>query len=65
MAQQLPALNAESETPSGSTRRNNVRLGMWIELATICWMTVEAAVAITEIGPESPRPQSGDEWPAT
>lgn len=46
MAQQLPALRPES-APPGSTRQADVRLGVWIEVATIVWMTVEAGVAIT------------------
>jgi divalent metal cation (Fe/Co/Zn/Cd) transporter len=46
MAQQLPVLSSDSAR-SGSARQANVRLGVWIELATIVWMTVEAAVAIT------------------
>jgi divalent metal cation (Fe/Co/Zn/Cd) transporter len=30
-----------------STRKGDVRLGVWIELLTILWMTIEASVAIT------------------
>lgn len=34
-------------TISSSTRLRNVRQGIWIELATVAWMMVEAAVALT------------------
>lgn len=47
MAQQLPILGATDDAPSASHRKGFVRLGVWIELVTILWMTVEAAVAIT------------------
>jgi divalent metal cation (Fe/Co/Zn/Cd) transporter len=47
MARQLPILGATPRAPSASPRKNQVRLGVWIELVTILWMTIEAAVAIT------------------
>lgn len=36
-----------AETPLSVARARNVRLGVWIELATVAWMTVEAAVALS------------------
>src|SRR5260221_883270 len=47
MARQLPMLGAADGAPSASIRKSQVRLGVWIELGTILWMTIEAAVAIT------------------
>src|SRR5690349_18728370 len=39
-----------AEVPASSTtlagRSHNVRLGIWIELVTVAWMIVEAAVAV-------------------
>ncbi len=46
MARQLPVLGASTKVAS-SPRKEHVRLGMWIELVTILWMTIEASVAIT------------------
>jgi divalent metal cation (Fe/Co/Zn/Cd) transporter len=46
MAQQLPVLNARSVLQPASARKSDVRLGVWIELVTILWMTIEASVAI-------------------
>ncbi len=47
MARQLPVLNSASVTQPTSTRKGDIRQGIWIELATILWMTIEASVAIT------------------
>jgi divalent metal cation (Fe/Co/Zn/Cd) transporter len=47
MARQLPILDATDNVLSSSTRKRYVRLGIWLELVTILWMTIEAAVAIT------------------
>jgi len=47
MARQLPILGTPDGVPSATTRESQVRLGVWIELVTILWMTIEAVVAIT------------------
>jgi divalent metal cation (Fe/Co/Zn/Cd) transporter len=47
MAQQLPVLNSANISQPASTRKGDVRLGVWIELVTILWMTIEASIAIT------------------
>jgi divalent metal cation (Fe/Co/Zn/Cd) transporter len=47
MAQQLPAFDSATSARPGFTRERNVRLGVWIELATIAWMALEAGIAIT------------------
>jgi len=47
MARQLPVVGATSPLVTSSPRKEQVRLGVWIELATIVWMTIEASVAIT------------------
>lgn len=47
MARELPTLSATDGAPSASARKSQVRLGVWIELVTILWMTMEAAVAIS------------------
>lgn len=46
MARQLP-VQGTADTPTISIRKNGVRLGVWIELVTILWMTIEACIAIT------------------
>src|SRR5579885_1383389 len=43
MVRPLPILDATDN----SIRKSHVRLGVWIELVTILWMTIEACVAIT------------------
>ena len=47
MARELPVLGTTDGAPSASARTRQVRLGVWIELVTILWMTVEAAIAIS------------------
>src|SRR5258708_31401905 len=47
MARTLPVLNPMSVLQPASTRKGDVRQGVWIELVTILWMTIEASVAIT------------------
>ncbi len=47
MARGLPMLGATDGAPSIPTRQSQVRLGVWIELVTILWMTIEATVAIS------------------
>src|SRR5258707_8482747 len=47
MARTLPVLNSMSVSQPASTRKGDVRQGVWIELVTILWMTMEASVAIT------------------
>jgi hypothetical protein len=47
MARPLPILGATDGAPSAPTRKSQVRLGVWIELVTILWMTIEATVAIS------------------
>ena len=47
MARPLPVLNSAGVSQPASTHKGNVRQGVWIELVTILWMTIEASVAIT------------------
>ncbi len=47
MARQLPVLNSAPVARPASTRKGDIRQGVYIELVTILWMTVEASVAIT------------------
>jgi divalent metal cation (Fe/Co/Zn/Cd) transporter len=47
MARELPVFTSASVSQPASTRKGDVRQGVWIELATILWMTIEASVAIT------------------
>jgi divalent metal cation (Fe/Co/Zn/Cd) transporter len=47
MARPLPVLNAAHVSQPTSPHKGDVRLGVWIELVTILWMTIEASVAIT------------------
>lgn len=47
MARQLPVFNAAPMAQPTSTRKGDVRQGVWIELVTILWMTIEASIAIT------------------
>jgi divalent metal cation (Fe/Co/Zn/Cd) transporter len=47
MARPFPILGATDTSLSDPTRKSQVRLGVWIELVTILWMVIEAAVAIT------------------
>jgi divalent metal cation (Fe/Co/Zn/Cd) transporter len=49
MVRELPVFNATPVSKSSLTlaRKGDLRKGVWIELATIVWMTVEASVAIT------------------
>ena len=46
MARQLPVSNVALATQP-SRRKEQIRLGVWVELVTIGWMTIEASVAIT------------------
>ena len=47
MARQLPMLGTTHGVSSVPKHESSVRLGIWIELVTILWMTIEACVAIT------------------
>src|SRR6202521_6375399 len=47
MARQLPVLGTAPMARPTSTRKGDVRQGVWIELVTIVWMTIEASIAIT------------------
>lgn len=46
MARQLPVLNSTPAAQAAAPRSHHVRLGIWIELVTIVWMTLEASVAL-------------------
>jgi hypothetical protein len=46
MARPLPVLNSTPVAQPASTRKGDVRQGVWIELVTILWMTIEVSVAI-------------------
>ena len=47
MGRQLPVLNTANVSQPSSRRISDIRQGVWIELVTILWMTIEASVAIT------------------
>ena len=47
MARQLQVLGTAPVAQPAPTRKGDIRQGVWIELVTILWMTVEASVAIT------------------
>ncbi len=47
MARQFPVLNTAPVAHPASTRKGDVRQGIWIELVTIVWMVIEASVAIS------------------
>lgn len=48
MARPIKALNVLPSQPSPTgTRAKQVRSGVWIELMTIVWMTIEASVALS------------------
>jgi divalent metal cation (Fe/Co/Zn/Cd) transporter len=47
MARQLPIVGEASRLSSSSGRNDSLRLGVWIELVTILWMTMEASIAIS------------------
>lgn len=47
MARQLPVFTKMPVSQSISTRRGDVRQGIWIELVTILWMTIEGSCAIS------------------
>lgn len=47
MARRLPIFNDALVAQPITTRTSNVRQGVWIELVTILWMTIEASIAIT------------------
>ena len=47
MARSLPVLNTSSTSSSMPTRRDQIRLGIGIEMVTIAWMVIEATVALT------------------
>src|ERR1700693_5754441 len=47
MAQPLKGLHYTPSALQPSTRTGQVRLGVWIELVTIVWMTIEASVALS------------------
>jgi divalent metal cation (Fe/Co/Zn/Cd) transporter len=47
MARPLQERESAPVTQPESTRKGQIRAGIWIELVTIAWMTIEASVAIT------------------
>src|ERR1700674_2490595 len=47
MAQPLKIFNQTSPATQPSTRAGQLRLGVWIELVTIVWMTIEAGVSLS------------------
>lgn len=48
MTQEFPVLSTSAGAPAAfPTRKRIVRQGIWIELATIVWMVIEASVAIS------------------
>ena len=46
MARSLPIVG-EASSITSAPRNEQIRLGVWIELVTIVWMTIEASIAIT------------------
>ncbi|MGO8946976.1 MAG: cation transporter [Ktedonobacterales bacterium] len=47
MAQELPVFDMPAAVQPAATRQGDVAQGIWIEVATILWMTVEAGIALT------------------
>lgn len=47
MVRHLPVFNDAPVAHFTPTRTSDVRQGVWIELVTIVWMTIEASIAIT------------------
>ena len=47
MSRQIPVIPPKPTTLPVSSRSRQVRLGVWIELVTIVWMTIEASVALS------------------
>jgi divalent metal cation (Fe/Co/Zn/Cd) transporter len=47
MARPILPLNSANIAQPGTTRNADLRLGVWTELATILWMTIEASIAIS------------------
>ena len=47
MARQLPVVNSVPVAQPPTTRKRDLRQGIWIELVTIVWMVIEASVAIS------------------
>jgi len=47
MARELPVLNTPPMAQPTTTRKGDVRQGIWIELVTLVWMVIEASVAIS------------------
>jgi divalent metal cation (Fe/Co/Zn/Cd) transporter len=47
MARHLPVVNAVPVAQPTTTRKGDVRQGIWIELVTIVWMVIEASIAIS------------------
>jgi divalent metal cation (Fe/Co/Zn/Cd) transporter len=47
MARELPVLGAAPLVQPTTTRKGDVRQGIWIEGVTIVWMVIEASVAIS------------------
>ncbi len=46
MAQPAKSVEAVNPLSTGTARAGDVRRGVWVDLATICWMLVEASVAL-------------------
>ncbi len=46
MARHLPVRNSVPVAQPPTTRKSDVRQGIWIELVTIVWMVIEASIAI-------------------
>jgi len=47
MARELPVFNTPAVAQPARARQDDVAQGIWIEVATIVWMTVEASIALT------------------
>ncbi len=47
MARELPIVDAVSLVQPTTTRKGDVRQGIWIEGVTIVWMVIEASIAIS------------------
>jgi len=47
MVRPFPFLPSGPTTSLIAKRSNQIRLGVWIELVTIVWMTIEASVALS------------------
>jgi divalent metal cation (Fe/Co/Zn/Cd) transporter len=47
MSREMPVLSINPGVSDSTRRRDDIHLGIWIELVTIVWMVIEASIAIS------------------